>query len=106
MPLVLAVHRQQVGARRRDPDDDILGGRTDPVVVVGQPAGQHTHLPSACQGWEQREGLVERDARVHSPKTSTTAWSMVCFGPVNHLRAETCHQIASTTSEPIVRIGA
>jgi hypothetical protein len=44
--------------------------------------------------------------RDQSSKACTTSLSIVFFGPVNHFFADTFHQIARTSSVPIVRTGA
>ena len=76
--------RRRAAGRRRSRDAD---------VVVGQAARQVGDAP----GPPRQDGeAVQRRASRHaaqSSKASTTAWSMVCFGPVNHFLAEACHQI-------------
>ena len=122
--LALAVDPEQLGARRGDPHDDVEGRRADPVVAVGETAGQDrdlTVLPG--ESGDRLENLLERPLWVQLPDSRWCAvfpWcsisissadvtsegrSIVVFGPVNHFLAVRCQPTHSRNSEPRTMIG-
>src|SRR3954470_23224112 len=52
------------------------------------------------------DALVTRGGTQPSSNASRTAWSIVCFGPVNQFLADTFHQMARMISVPKVSTGA
>jgi hypothetical protein len=109
------VDAQQGRVAVRAADDDVerrlhvVIGR-DPDVDVGEAAGQSGERPGPPR--ESREAAqvfpqpVLNGVQGQASNASTTASSMVCLGPVNHFFADTFHQIARSTSVPIVTMGA
>ena len=74
-------------------------------VLVGQPARQlrdraRTALPGPARRSSRASARRSRAVSGQSSNASTTASSMVCFGPVNQFFADTCHQIVSRSRAP------
>lgn len=88
------------------------GGSVGAPVLAEQVEGGVVRLPRGATGapgsayLAVRVGTPTSPADPQSSKAPMTASSIVCLGPVNQCFAETCHQIASTSSVPKVRIGA
>ena len=106
----VAVDAEQGGTRVRAADDQVearfeVVPAGHPDVDVGEPARQRAHRPGPPR--QHGEAVQARDrCQGQESNASTTASSIVCFGPVNQFFAEACHQIVRTASVPIVRIGA
>jgi len=104
--------RAPVDHLRADPGP----GREHGVGVLGVPFGPqqrgiaarpaYDELPSPGGDLRVESGQPTRELPPQSSNAATTASSMVCFGPVNHFRAEANHQIVTKAIVPKVRIGA
>ena len=90
-------------APRRRPSSSV----TRTLWLVSPPGRSATEPgPPRRDPVEAVQVAVGHGRPTQSSKASTTAWSMVCFGPVNQFLAETFHQIVSSSSAPRVTIGA
>ena len=89
--LGVAVDPEQGGVAVRPPHDQVeaLGVVGDDVeVAVRQPAGQVGDAPGPPRQAGEAVQRLRHASVTQSSNASTTAWSMVCFGPVNQFFAD------------------